>query len=552
MTNRVLIDANSFKVSKAGYDVLTANDLQLLFNSDTISFKKLQTGNQAVLSENTLNVYFTHYTSPYPDPGTVYYPFFGYTFFTTPLEVFNTSGYVPYVSVQRKDGTEAWGGGYYHEYLVTGYWIQYTNPITGAPNGPPQFVTNTTPTFYTKGLHGYPRLFDGYFENGNTGLYLHSWEQSAQMYYAAFTVPLSGTGGGTPPATDITVDALSYSNVISGTSQATSSSQNLTVTPQEGVPTLRMTVSPAPLASTNVSAVVNDTAYTVTNGTTTVDFTVNHNDTLSFFLENTDEQPDTTHSISVTNLSDNNAAVTSLSMEVYNNYVPPAFTWTTASNNGYTETDTVAMPTVSGSSRTLNLDNAVSGAEYVMAFVNGIAFGPFRSTSQVSFTASTGDSVKFGFYTDNSYTTGGTVVGAGDISSVSMTNSNLVPTNIISYNNISNNSTNNFAFATTTTQSFNNISGTRTFKVILTGSGDGITLNSSGATSDGSIPGNTSGQLNFTADSNDSVLFNASLIGNFQNYFGIAKVYIVANGYDVYLDQFTISLSTQGSGGPLE
>lgn len=540
MANRVSLDTDGLKVSKPGVNVLTATSpYDFLILSTNTSLGGLQTG--VLTSPQSTSLVSTNYVSGSDE---IYFMRDNHAFILSGnVPLTNSTDNVPLVLIQRIDGAGAYGGGTYKRADIKGH--KEFQTVNG-PFGPIaieyDYVYLADVINETKGLNGFVLL-------DNTEATILSYDYTNDDYrYSAFYTPwgeaVSGGGG-----SNVVVQPLNFNDPVSA-NQFTSTVSRTIATDVPETASIRFTFSSLQ-ANQLVEVYVNTTGFEATSGTT-LTVNVNNGDDIYCYFQDTSttRQADLVKSFTVTNLSDDNTVIDNFTMEINDGYVPPSSDlWTPAANNDYTETDTQNISGATGSSRTLNLDNSLSGVEYVMIFVNSAPFGPFKNTNTVNFTASNGDAVKFGFYTGNGYTIGGDIDGGDGISTHTMSYTGDVPSNAISYNDLIGTTTNSFISVGGNSQTFS-ITGTKTFKVIISGGGStDISIITSGATSTQPFTG-TSGSFTFTADSTDSVSFSAFMSGSFSFYSGTAKVYVIVNGYEAYLDEFYIDLETEGGGGP--
>tara|TARA_B100000745_G_C20151387_1_gene394756 strand:+ start:871 stop:2520 length:1650 start_codon:yes stop_codon:yes gene_type:complete len=177
MTNRVLVDANNFKVSRPGIDALTAvypKDFLIWNNYSSVG--AFQTG--------TVNV------------SSGIYPFIKQTF---PLN--NPTGYVPLVLVQQNNGSYAVGGGYYED--IIGFALE-NDPEANPPTYSEFYTTSGDSVGF--------RLFvsENYFEIEHTSI-------SPLTYRFVAFYPQTALANYSALPRDITPNSINFSNSPSST-----------------------------------------------------------------------------------------------------------------------------------------------------------------------------------------------------------------------------------------------------------------------------------------------------------------------------------------------
>jgi hypothetical protein len=528
MVNRILIDANNFKVSKPGVDVLSAGSGDLLLDNTKTSMGVSEVGSVGVTANS--GWLEDQYQLSQPE-------LYWQSSDTTEAALSNTTTNVPVVTLQRKDGSSAWGLGHYHH--VNGS----VGSIPGVFGGPPSYFL-TTEIDETKTVYGLGCRFRTSVSTVSIDPYT-----SGTYYYLAYYNDIEQAAAPPPGSNDVTPNAINFTNSSSTTQTVQSNSQQI-LGIDTGI-TISFTTN-ANIASGENFYIVRDRTsgstsdFVIPSGSNSVNIPIVNGDTLTIVMQSNVNRIYTT---TVRNVSDSNTVLDTVTLEANEPVASTNFGTASGTNYGTTSTDTMTAATTS--SNTLNLTTALSGEDYVIVFVGGVRNGPFRNTSSISFTANSTANVQFAFYSYGSYSTSFTVVNNGatvGIGSASISSGNLVPSNALDWGLMFENTSNETAFVASNSQTVSGLGSTKTFRVSLTGSGT-IDFTLSAVVNGSSVAAinGPSGSMDFSCG-NASLQFFGSVGSANTFYTGTAIVYVLIGGTQVFLDEFPISIQT-GSGG---
>lgn len=560
MANRVLIDANNFKVSKTGVDVLTANNSQLLIRNDATSLGSLQTGTvtPAILDFYTAYNVSRNFLLEY-EPQ------------THPLV--NPTDFVPLMHLQRIDDSNsnvAWGGGYYHEYNVAGIWVDQSGgfdtiqPGPDAPDAEGYWILYITRDTVTSVFGGGAEVI-----NGVDDFQLRAYKDSTYRYNAFFTKTTDDDLA--PDIKDRTPNAIDFIDKINLTDTVATNDQTITGIDagffiEAQFDSSLSSANGERVIATRESAGVAPTSFEATSGNSLL-LNVIPDCTLNFLFEGTGSK---VLNITLVNLNDSNAVLDTFRLGVNTtNVAPSPVDWANLSGTGYDENANQTITNINtGITLRAELSSTLQAGDYLAVFTNG-SIVTYESTNSVTFNVNNDDTVRFAIYSANGYSGTVTIKNVSDGNLVldtftaSISANNSIPDTFPEWTNLSASTTSSFATDTTNTQVVSGFSGSTTlyvdFNTIFTVVGGGIfpsytftirvfSNGSQIASFDDSDVNNT-----FTVPNNASVYFVADLDasgGNIQ-ITGFVEIGTVVGGQNAFLDSIPVNMYAEGTGGGL-
>lgn len=237
MTNRILFTAGSFRISKPGYDVLTETNPQNLIVDGTYAGLGMYATGTATISGNT----------------------------KTTISYSNVTGSIPFVLLQYSRGSDSVGGGFYYQSSTTSY-LEDTTPATR--------VYETTPN--SSVCLG----FDVYVSTSN--IYVWNKDTSSRTFrYVIFYPSMAGTTGG---SYDMVPDSANWTDISGAADAFTPIGGNTqTISGIGGPITLRLRAPSTLTTNQSIRVAINGSyVTTLSDGSSSVTFSVNNGDTIGF------------------------------------------------------------------------------------------------------------------------------------------------------------------------------------------------------------------------------------------------------------------------------
>lgn len=559
MANRVLIDANNFKVSKPGVNVLTANNSQLLIRNDATSLGSMQTGTVTPIIYDSFIAYnlSRNFLLPY-DPQ------------IHPLV--NPTNFVPLMHVQRIDDSNsniAWGGGYYHEYSYEGIYVEQIGGIETLQPGP---TSPSSVGYWVVFISRDPlnSVAGGGAEiiNGVDDFQLRAYSNSTYRYNAFFT---RTTDDDLPPdVKDRTPNAIDFFDKINLTDSVATNDQTISGVDAGFFIEVQFSASLSSANSERIIATrsspgVTSTSFEATSGNSMV-INVVPDCTLNFLFEGTAAK---VLDITLLNLNDSNTILDTFRLGVNTTSVTPfpALDWGNISNSGYGDNSNV---TVAGTNVNITLNAELSATlqagDYFAVIINNV-MTTFKNTNSAAFVVSPDDSVRYAVYSANGYngtitiknTSDGNVI--LDTFTANISANNTIPDTFPAWNNLSGSSTSSTVVDTTNTQVISGFSGSTTMYLntnilpIFGGGGIGIYDFTVRVYSNGSLVATLSlGYNTFSIPNNASVYFEATVTAEAEDIqmLGSMDVGTVVGGQNAFLDAISVNMSAdseEGGGG---
>jgi len=490
MVNRVLIDANNFKVSKPGIDVLTANNSQLIIRNNSTSLGIMQTG---TFTESVIDGYYAYNT---------FRPYF-FEYLPVSHAIINPTGFLPLMLHQRIDNSNssiAWGGGFYMEYSASGAYVDQSGEFdtigtssAGSTSG--HWVVFLAPDG-AKCIGG----GGGIIANGIDEFFFRSvYQESSYRYNAFFT---KSTEDDQPPdPKDRIPNAISFNDKINTTDAAVTNSQ--TISGVDAGFFIEATLSSSlnsgaseKFTATRIETDDTSKSVQVTSGNSVL-LDVLPGSSVSFMFEGTAAK---LVDVTLKNVNNGNNILDTFTLGVNSfDYYPDPLDFSNLTGSGYDIGNTVTVTGINTATDIrIELPTILSAGQYLAIYKNSVITLQ-TSGSTLTTVFNDGDDVSFAIYSHNGYS--GTVTVRNlenneilDTFTSSISSNNSIPDIIPNLDSFSASSVTNITTDTTNSISMTGYSGSATMKLIT------LTL----GVSDGpSIPDYT---MNFVILSNGSVI----------------------------------------------